>query len=334
MRVEASAASLSWIPSESVTGWLRASFQLRVTHYDDPPLDRIAGRDHIEELRSDDRFRFANVLAAWAEFADGQPVRWGFATESGLVMGATTVRVASIGAVFAGYSLPVIRPEPEAQEGAVVFTQTVGGRTGVPLPRPVPHPPFVLWQAPIVWTTLRLTLRADGSADVDLPGASPFPRHWVYGPDGALALKSGLTDQKTWMDHSFGPRTPWGEQDSPALVTAAETELERRMSRQLMRGEQPPQVRTVPAGGVVTRQGEPGDELFLLLDGVLRVDVDGTTLAEVGPGAMLGERAVLEGGRRTSTLTAVTPVRLAVAPAGSVDIDRLRALAELHRREE
>src|SRR3712207_7684612 len=40
----------------------------------------------------------------------------------------------------------------------------------------------------------------------------------------------------------------------------------------------------------LTQQGEEGSELFLLLDGVLTVEVDGESLAEVGPGAILGER--------------------------------------------
>lgn len=82
------------------------------------------------------------------------------------------------------------------------------------------------------------------------------------------------------------------------------------------------------------RQGEPGSSLFLLLDGVLGVDVDGTPLPELGPGAILGERAVLEGGLRTATLTALTPVRVAEAAADAVDRKALAALAEGHRREE
>ena len=47
-----------------------------------------------------------------------------------------------------------------------------------------------------------------------------------------------------------------------------------------------------------------------LLDGVLQVEVDGETVAEVGPGAILGERAAVEGGSRTATLRAVTPCRV------------------------
>jgi CRP-like cAMP-binding protein len=84
---------------------------------------------------------------------------------------------------------------------------------------------------------------------------------------------------------------------------------------------------------VFTRQGEPGGELFVVLDGMVSVEVDGKTIGEVGPGAVLGERAVLEGGRRTSTLTAVTPVRLAVAAGNTIDLARLRELAKSHRRE-
>ena len=52
--------------------------------------------------------------------------------------------------------------------------------------------------------------------------------------------------------------------------------------------------------------GDPGDELFLLFGGDLAVEQDGRQVAEVGPGAVLGEMALLEGGRRTATLRAVT----------------------------
>jgi CRP-like cAMP-binding protein len=85
---------------------------------------------------------------------------------------------------------------------------------------------------------------------------------------------------------------------------------------------------------VVTEQGAPSDELYLVLDGVVRIEVDGERIAEYGPGSMHGERAVLEGGRRTSTMTAVTPCTLAVAPADQVDRDALVVLSEGHRREE
>ena len=334
MRVDATTMSLSWIPSESLSGWMRLGFEMRVGHYDDPPVDRLGSVEDIRRLRTDDRLRFGNVLTGWAEYDGERPTSWGYGPDSGLVLGSTTVRLASVGVTFNGIPMPTIQHEPEVHDDRVVLRQTVGGRTGVPLPRQVPHAPFVKWQAPIVWTTLSLTLRADGSAVPALDGASAFPRHWVYGTDGALLLKSGLTDQNTWMAHSFGPRTPWGEQDSEALVAEVESATERELSRTIMRGGRAPEIRRLPEGSVLTRQGDPGEELFLVLDGVLSVEVDGERVAEVGPGAVVGERALLEGGTRTSTLTALTPVRLAVAPEDAVDLDKLRTVAELHRREE
>lgn len=334
MRVEATAVSMSWIPSESVWSGMRRGFELGLAHWDDPPPDTVSAPDEIHELCRQDRFRFANLLSVWAEVEDGRITSSGVAEHSGLVMGATTLRVARVGATFRAVSLPTLRPAPEHDGDAVTFVQTVGGRTGVPLPRRVSRRPFVQWLAPTVWTTLVLTLRADGSSEVRLPGASTFPRHWVYGADGRLSLKSGLTDENTWLTESFGQRTPWGEHDTAALVVAVESDLERQMSADIMHGGAAPEIRRIRQGGTLTRQGDPGDELFLLLDGVVSVEVDGRPLGEVGPGAVLGERALLEGGVRTSTLTAVTPVRVAAAGADAVDLDRLRALALSHHRED
>jgi hypothetical protein len=270
------------------------------------------------------------VVSGWVDVEDGRIVGSGRADESGLVMGSTTVRVAQAGATFRVMSLPDLHPEPVVTDTSARFVQTVGGRTGVPLPRPVPHAPFVQWRAPLVWTTLALTIHADGRSEVELTGASAFPRRWVFGPQGELVLKSGLTDQKTWVAHSFGDRTPWGDQDSPVVVAVAETSLERQLSKQIMQTGRRPEIRRLAAGAVVTRQGESGSEMYLLLDGVLGVDIDGEPVAELGPGAILGERALLEGGRRASTVVAATPVRLAVASADVIDLPRLKELATHH----
>jgi hypothetical protein len=334
MRIHATGTTMSWIPSESLSGPLKLGMSLRLSHWDQPLPDQVSGTQEVQELCRLDRFRFANVLAGWAEVEGERIVDAGFDEASDLVMGSTTVRVGKLGATFRAVSLPVLRGEPRRGDDRVTFTQTVGGATGVPLPRPVPHPPFMQWQAPIVWTTLELTIRADGSSDVELTGASAFPRHWVYDTGGRVAFKTGLADQSEWMSHSFGQRTPWGDSDREALVLAVESELERQMSHEIMRGGEKPQIRRLPEGAHLTEQGEPGSEMFLVLDGVLSVDVDGKPLAQVGPGAVLGERALLEGGLRTSTLTAVTPVRVAVAAKDQIDLDSLRRLSETHRREE
>ena len=94
--------------------------------------------------------------------------------------------------------------------------------------------------APLVWTTLSLTLQADGQAEFAMTGASPFPRHWIYDHAGQLAGKSGLTDFEGWTASRGTQHTPWGDEDSPALVTAVETALERTLSVQLMHGGRKP----------------------------------------------------------------------------------------------
>ncbi|WP_127127012.1 cyclic nucleotide-binding domain-containing protein [Georgenia sp. SYP-B2076] len=334
MKVESHIVSLSWIPSDSTVDWMRRGFDVGLAHYDEPPVEALPGLDRIQQLRADDRFRFANVLSAWAEFDGDVATSWGYGEDSGVVVGSTTVRLGAVGATFGGYPLPVLRQEPAVEPGSVHVTQTAGGRTGVPLPQRVRNTSAVLWEAPIVWTTLALTLHADGSTDVAMPGASAFPRHWVYGPDGVVAMKTGLTDQEAWMTHSFAARTPWGERDSEAVVAEAERAVERQLSEGVMRAGHRPEIRRLPVGAVLAREGEPCSEICLVLDGVLTVSVDGSEIAEVGPGAVLGEREVLDDGSRTSTLVALTPVRLAVAAADAIDVEKLRAMAELFGREE
>jgi Cyclic nucleotide-binding domain len=330
MRYESCVTSLSWIPSEAIPGGSRLAFDAGFTHYDDPPPATIGV---IDELRVADRFRFANVLRAWIEVDDAGVITAAGYGGGGL-MGATTVRLGAVQHAFQAVQLPDLQRAPEQGDGSARFSQTVGGRTGLPAPRRVRRPPFVQWQAPLVWTTLSLTLRADGSAQYEMTGASSFPRHWVYDEAGQLSHKSGLTDFRDWYATSFGRHSPWGDEDSAALVTAVETALERSLSVQLMHGGAKPRISRFPVGAVIVSQGEPGTDVFLVLDGVIRVDVDGEPLAEYGPGAMLGERAHLEGGIRTSSLVAVTNCRVAAVGAGQLDRAALEELSGGHRREE
>ena len=330
MRFDASVASLSWIPSEAVTELAtRLPFEWGIAHYDQPPPDVITD---LEELRRADRFRFANELHAWIEVDDGRIV--GYGQSGGGLIGSTTIRLGGRQAVLRATELPEIRPEPQVSDSEVVFTQTCGGRTGVPAPRWVRHPPYFQISSPLAWTTLSLTIRTDGSSNGSLAGASPFPRHWVYGDGGRLETKSGMIDFTNWYHKAFGRHSPWGDRDSAALTMAVETALERRLSIDLMHGKSAPDVRTVAAGEVITEQGSREDDLVLVLDGVVGVEHDGTPLAELGPGALLGERAALEGGVRTSTLRAVTRCKLALAPSDRIDKELLFELSQGHRRED
>ncbi len=329
MRIESAVRSISWIPSEAIPGVMRLPFDIGPMHYDDPPGEELTD---IPALVRSGAVRFVNELRAWIDVDGGRIVAHGHSGRGW--MGRTKLGFGSKKLLYPTIGMHDLRPQPEVGAQSVRFVQTTGGRPAVPLPRKLNRPPFVQIVPPVVWTTLALTLAADGSATHEVVGASPFPRHWIYDKSGRLVQKVAITDFKTWSGDIFGEKTPWGREDSPAFVTEVESALERELSATIMRSGAKPKVRQVAAGRNLVEQGDSGDDLFLLLDGVLSVDVDGKALAEVGPGAILGERALLEGGHRTATLRAVTPCRVAVATANQVSEEALTELAKGHRREE
>jgi CRP-like cAMP-binding protein len=63
-------------------------------------------------------------------------------------------------------------------------------------------------------------------------------------------------------------------------------------------------------GTVIAREGERGVGLFLILEGRCAVTIGGRTKARLSAGDFFGEVALLDGGPRTATVTALTPVRL------------------------
>jgi Cyclic nucleotide-binding domain len=330
MHVESSITSVSWIPSEAISGVTRMPFDLKVGHYDAPPPDRI-DPTQLTRLRDADAFRFANHLGGTVEVEDGRITS--FSQRGSGVLNNTHMRVARFGLTFRAHAFPDLRPEPVVTPTSVTFTQTAGGRPGMPAPRLVRKglPALV---APTVWTTLRLTIHADGRSEGELVGGTPFPRHWVYGDDGGLVQKTATISFEDWYERRPGATgTPWGDEDSPVFVTMAETALERELSRTLMQ-EGGPAVRSLEPGAVLTRQGDAVDGLFVVLDGMLAVEVDGEEVGSLGPGAVIGERAALGGGTRTATVVAVTPAKVAVVDAGAVSEDALRDLTEGHRRED
>jgi hypothetical protein len=300
-----------------------------VAHYDDPPPDRI---EDLDAMREADLFREANELRAFAEFdADGKVVDSGHLGTGHI--GVTKVKVGPREVSVAAVALPTIQGEPEIGDGWVRFTQTAGGRTGMPAPRRVSGKPFFRFNSAIAWTTLALTIKADGASEGELIGASPFPRHWVYDHEGQLVQKSGTIDFEEWYRKAHGGNTPWGDEDSDAFVTQVETALERELSASIMKSGSASKPMRLEIDDTLTEQGDEGNELYLLLDGVLAVEIDGDTVAEIGPGAILGERAIVDGGKRTATLRAVTPAKVVTATAEDIDPSALEELAGGRARE-
>jgi hypothetical protein len=321
MRIESSVTSISWIPIEAVEGLAGVAFDIGLAHYDLPPPPAL---EDLDALRKADRFRFANELRAWVDVVDGRIVDYGHLGQG--YLGSTTLRIGPASITFQAAALQDLRPTPEVSETSVRFVQTAGGRSGVAAPRYVDHPPYLQVAPPVVWTTLALTIHADASSNYEMAGASPFPRHWIYDDSRRHVAKSGLIEYRDWYREAFGSQTPWGGIDTPALVRPAVSDVQREMSNFMM--DRSPTFEHLEAGQVLVRQGDPGNELFLLLDGLLVVEVDGTAVAEVAPGAVLGELALLGGGRRQATLRATTPCRVAKVPGDQIDRASLERLTK------
>lgn len=68
----------------------------------------------------------------------------------------------------------------------------------------------------------------------------------------------------------------------------------------------------VPAGKVLIRQGEVGREFFLVLHGEAELTLGRRAVHRFGPGDYFGELALLDGQRRTGTVTAVSDMDVLV----------------------
>ncbi|NNE95165.1 MAG: cyclic nucleotide-binding domain-containing protein [Acidimicrobiales bacterium] len=330
-RIESVVTSVSWIPSEAIRGLSRVPMDIGLGHYDVAPPEQVDD-DVLDQLQADDRLRAANRLAAWIE-TDGDGI-----TAAGYcgraVIGSTTGRIGRASITFPGVGYPVLQHDPVIDGSTARFVQSVGCRTGAPFPHRIDRPPYLRVTAPTTWTTLALEIDADGTSRHEVVGAAAFPRHWIYDANGDLAAKNGFTDWADWVKTHEHERSPWHGVERPIVVAAAEPAIERTLSGRVM--SMNPDIRTVEDGDTLTVQGESGDELYLVLDGIFSVEVDGEAVAEIGPGAIVGERAVLEGGTRTSTVSAITPARVAAVAVDelTIDPDDLAEVAAGHRRED
>ena len=82
-------------------------------------------------------------------------------------------------------------------------------------------------------------------------------------------------------------------------------------------------------GGVLCRVGDPGDSVFVILDGEIEVRASSpggrdVRLVALGRGAVVGEMAALDGGPRSADMIATRRCRLWRIPRGAL-IERLEA---------
>ena len=75
--------------------------------------------------------------------------------------------------------------------------------------------------------------------------------------------------------------------------------------------QQTDEIRVV-AGTVLAREGDLGDEFFVIESGTAEVKRNGEHIADLGPGDFFGEMALLGEERRTATVTASSPMQVIV----------------------
>src|SRR4029077_16888402 len=98
---------------------------------------RETPRDRYRRLRHShgaDLFREANELKAWVEVEGGEIVGHGQAGQGRI--GLTRLKLGSKEIAVPAVAMPTLQ-DIEMGDGWVRFTQTAGGRTGMPAPRSV-----------------------------------------------------------------------------------------------------------------------------------------------------------------------------------------------------
>jgi len=69
---------------------------------------------------------------------------------------------------------------------------------------------------------------------------------------------------------------------------------------------------TIETDRTLLTEGEQGHEAFIIIEGNATVSRDGQEVAQIGPGAVFGEMALLERAPRNATVTATSPLRVLV----------------------
>ena len=72
-------------------------------------------------------------------------------------------------------------------------------------------------------------------------------------------------------------------------------------------------------GKALCSEGKTGLECYIIVEGEAKVTMAGTDMASIGPGGFFGEMALLDGGPRIATVTALTPMSLLVLARGEFE---------------
>ncbi len=67
---------------------------------------------------------------------------------------------------------------------------------------------------------------------------------------------------------------------------------------------------TLPEGWSPIWENTPADKAYILLDGTVSVRQDGQEIAQIGPGDIIGEAAIVRHTLRTASIVALTPLEV------------------------
>lgn len=90
-----------------------------------------------------------------------------------------------------------------------------------------------------------------------------------------------------------------------------------------------------PEGAAVVKEGGYANDFYAIEEGTAKVEREGQHLADLGPGDVFGEQALLEGEQRSATVTATSPLR--VIKIAHWELDKMKrdmpeVVAELNKQ--
>jgi CRP/FNR family transcriptional regulator, cyclic AMP receptor protein len=102
------------------------------------------------------------------------------------------------------------------------------------------------------------------------------------------------------------------DQENVAKMLAGTAAFEKFSHSELKAVSKQMTVRQVTEGDTLTRQGQFGDELLVVLSGTAATSISGTTVSNIGEGEVIGEISFLDHGPRSATITATSAMEIGV----------------------
>lgn len=173
--------------------------------------------------------------------------------------------------------------------------------------------PYVLFAGVNEWAAnYKLIVSSNNYAKASVISEEVWRRVWVH--LNRAGIEFAIKQQKI---HTFRGIAERGEEATKSITLLHEIEIFNPFSeedKQLL-SQQMGLQRFVPEE-VIVRQGEQGDSLFIIVEGTVRVQVrtnggeETIEVARLGAGNFFGEMALLMGGERAATVTAITDTRV------------------------